>query len=91
MRKSGRSSFLLCLLFNIFLNFEGLIPAAVLLGLHFWLKISVWWSVLAAALWILWIILYMHFIGWAGRCANTPDRPKKNKNPYSSKADQNNR
>ncbi len=85
MRKAKRDgSFLLCLLFNIILNFEGLIPAAVLLALHFWLDISVWWSVLAVALWIAGIALYMLVIGWAARCGNTPDKPKENKNPYSA-------
>lgn len=85
MRKAKRDgSFLLCLLFNIILNFEGLIPAAVLLALHFWLDISVWWSVLAVALWIAGIALYMLVIGWAARCGNTPDKQKENKNPYSA-------
>lgn len=85
MRKAKRDgSFLLCLLFNIILNVEGLIPAAVLLALHFWLDISVWWSVLAVALWIAGIALYMLVIGWAARCGNTPDKPKENKNPYSA-------
>ena len=53
MRKTNRSgSFLLCLLFNMLLNLEGLIPAAVFLALHFILKWSIWWAVLAAGLWI---------------------------------------
>lgn len=75
---------MLCLLFNIILNFEGLIPAAVLLALHFWLDISFWWSVLAVALWIAGIALYMLVIGWAAGCGNAPDKPKENKNPYSA-------
>ena len=51
MRKTNRSdSFLLCLLFNMLLNLEGLIPAAVFLALHFILKWSIWWAVLAAGL-----------------------------------------
>lgn len=84
MRRTKRSgSFILCLLFNMLLNFEGLIPTAVLLVLHFVLKWSVWWSVLAAAVWIVWLILWMLFLGWAGRCGSTPDLPKENKNPYS--------
>lgn len=84
MRRTKRSgNFILCLLFNMLLNFEGLIPAAVLLVLHFIFGWSVWWSALAAALWIVWLIIWMLFIGWAGRCSSTPDPPKENKNPYS--------
>lgn len=84
MRRAKRSgSFILCLLFNMLMNLEGLIPAAVLLILHFLFYWSIWWSVLAAALWIVLIILWMLFIGWSGRCGSTPDTPKENKNPYS--------
>lgn len=85
MRKNKRSgNFLISLFFNILLNFEGIIPAAVLLVLHFWLDISIWWSAAALALWLLWIILWMLFMGWANECGNTPDKPKENKNPYSA-------
>lgn len=84
MRRAKRSgSFILCLLFNMLMNLEGLIPAAVLLILHFLFDWSIWWSVLAAAFWIVLIILWMLFIGWSGRCGSTPDTPKENKNPYS--------
>lgn len=84
MRKTRRKgSFLLCLLVNMLLNLEGLIPAAILLVLHFWLGLSIWWAVLAVGLWIIGIIIWMKIIGWAGKCGSTPDMPKENKNPYS--------
>ena len=84
MRKTNRSgSFLLCLLFNMLLNLEGLIPAAVFLALHFILKWSIWWAVLAAGLWIVYLILWMLFMKFATKSSNTPDPPKENKNPYS--------
>ena len=84
MRKTNRSgSFLLCLLFNMLLNLEGLIPAAVFLALHFILKWSIWWAVLTAALWILYLILWMQFMKFAAISSNTADPPKENKNPYS--------
>ena len=84
MRRTTRSgSFALCLLLNMLLNLKGLIPAAVLLALHFIFKWSVWWAVLAAGLWIVWLILRMLFVGFAAKCGNTPDPPKENKNPYS--------
>lgn len=86
MRKAKRAhGFWLCFLFNIFLNFEGVLPAVILLILHFLLEISLWWSVLAAALWVIGILLYMSVIDWANQCGNTPDKPKENKNPYSAK------
>lgn len=85
MRRTKRSgNFIICLLFNMLLNIEGLIPAGVLLALHFILKWSIWWAALAAGLWILWLIVWMLFVGWAGRCGSTPDPPKENKNPYSA-------
>ena len=84
MRRTKRSgNFIICLLFNMLLNIEGLIPAGVLLALHFILKWSIWWAALAAGLWILWLIVWMLFVGWADRCGSTPDPPKENKNPYS--------
>lgn len=84
MRRTTHSgSFALCLLLNMLLNLKGLIPAAVLLALHFVFKWSVWWAVLVAGLWIVWLILWMLFVGFAAKCGNTPDPPKENKNPYS--------
>lgn len=79
-----RKSFFICLLINIVMNFEGAIPAVILLVLHFIFDISIWWALLAFALFIIGIIIWMLVIGWAGKCSNIPDKPKKNKNPYSS-------
>lgn len=90
MRKTKRTGhFLLCLLLNLLLNLEGSIPAWILLVLHFVLDISVIWFVVALAIWILVLVLWMVFTGWAAKCANTPDVPKKNKNPYSVKTTDN--
>lgn len=82
-RKSG--SFWLCLLINMLLNFEWSIPAWILLGVHFWLDISIWWFIGALALWILRILAGMWLMGWASACSNQKDPPKENKNPYSVK------
>ena len=85
MRNSKRSgSFFPCLFINILMNIAGLLPAVILLVLHFWLKISVWWSVGAFIAWILYLIMWMVFIGWAGKCGSARDLPKENKNPYSA-------
>ena len=83
MRRTKRTgNFFLCLLINIMLNLEGSIPAWILLILHFCIGISILWFWLALALWIIYLLVWMKIIGWAGRCS-TPDPPKENKNPYS--------
>ena len=84
MRNSKRcGSFFPCLFINVLMNIGGLLPATVLLVLHFWLKISVWWPVGAFIAWVLYLIMWVSFIGWAGRCGSERDLPKTNKNPYS--------
>lgn len=86
MRQFKRGgNFFLCLLVNMLLNIEGIIPSAVLLILHFVWDIPLWWSAVAFGLWILVILAFGFFVGWASRCASEPNPPKENKNPYSSK------
>lgn len=86
MRRTNRSgNFFICLIFNILLNWEGIIPAAVLAVLHFWLGWPLWLAFAALGLWILGIIVRMLLLGWANKCGNSPDPPKENKNPYSLK------
>lgn len=84
VRRARRSGgFWLSLLLNLLLNADGLLPAVLLFGLHFWLGISVWWAVAAAVLWFTAIAVRMVVFRWANRCGNTTDPPKENKNPYS--------
>ena len=78
-------NFLVCLFLNLLMHLEGCVPALILLALHLWLGISVWWCVAALALWILRILFGMWFMGWAADCGNQKDPPKENKNPYSKK------
>lgn len=86
MRRTKISgSFLVCLLVNLLLNLRWSIPAWILLALHIWLDISIWWFVGALGFWILRILVDMWLIGWAARCGNQKDPPKENKNPYSKK------
>ena len=86
MRRTKRcGSFFLCLLLNLLLNLEWSIPAWVLLALHFWLDIAVWWFVGGLAFWLLRILAGMWLMGWAARCGRKKDPPKENKNPYSKK------
>lgn len=85
MRNTKQSGgFFPCLLLNIFIHWEGLLPAVVLLVLHFCLGWSIWWAALALGIWILGVLLRMLIIGWAGKCS-APEPPKENKNPYSFK------
>ena len=85
-RAKGSGGFGLCFLLNLLLNWEWSIPGWLLLGLHLWLQIPVWWAVGGFALWILRILLGMWLMGWAARCSAEKDPPKENKNPYSKKS-----
>lgn len=86
MRKTKRTgNFLVCLLFNMFLNFEWSIPAWVLLILHFWVGLPLICFWIAFAAWIIIMLSWMSIIGWASDCSSQPDPPKENKNPYSNK------
>ena len=54
MRRTKRNgSFFLCLIMNMLLNIEGIIPIIVLLVLHFVLDISIWWAVGVFLAWII--------------------------------------
>ena len=76
-------NFLICLAINLLLNLRWSIPAWVLLGLHFWFGISLWWFIGALGAWILGNVFWMWVLGWAIDCGNRKDPPKENKNPYS--------
>lgn len=85
MRRTQRTgNFFLCLLINLLINPEGLVPAAILFALHFILDLSLWWAALALALWVLWHLLWTLALSWVSRAGNIPDLPKENKNPYSA-------
>lgn len=83
LRKTG--DFLLSLLIHLILDPWELIPAGILLALHFLLDWWIGWFWIALGLWVLRILLLRIIFGWANRCGNAPDRPKENKNPYSVK------
>ena len=82
MRRTRRSGgFFLCLLLNLLLNWEGVIPAALLFALHRWRGWPLWWAGLALVLWIGGILLWMLVIGWASDCGSCRDEPRENKIP----------
>lgn len=76
-------SFFICFLINILLNLEGAIPGVILLVLHFLISISVWWSIGAFALWIIYLFIWMIILRWASSCSSANNIEKENKNPYS--------
>lgn len=88
-KRSDADNFFIALFINMVFHFEWSIPAWILLILHFLIDLSLKWFFLALGLWIGGLIIWMYivgaFCGWAGKCVNTPDPPKENKNPYSVK------
>lgn len=83
MRKPRKQNgFLLCFLMNLVLNLEWSIPAWILLALHFWLEISIWWFAGALALWLGLMLGQTLVIKWANN-SSEPPKPQENKNPYS--------
>ena len=82
-RRKRDGGFFLFLLIHALINFDGTAPAWILLALHIWLDISVWWSVAAFALWAAWVLLWVLVIDWASSGSSKADVPRENKNPYS--------
>ena len=82
-RRKRDGAFWIFLLIHMLINFDGTIPGWVLLALHIWLGISVWWSIGAFALWLLWILLWVLVIDWASDSSSQTKEPRENKNPYS--------
>lgn len=73
------ASFLLWLLLNLVLNAAWAIPGIVLLILHFWLGISLWWAIAAFGLWILGTVLFMLLIGKAAGTESPAERRRTNR------------
>ena len=79
------SGFLMAVIINLIFDLEWTIPAWILLAAHFIFKISLWWFVGALGFWIVSAIVRTAVLTWLVKAGNTPDPPKENKNPYSSK------
>ena len=69
---------------SFFRNLEWTIPAWLLLGAHYFFRISIFWFVGALILWVLGVSVKTIVFSWLVRNGNIPDPPKENKNPYSS-------
>lgn len=84
MKKAETSNFLLAFFLNLVLNLEWSVPAWILLGLHFWLKIPIFLFWLALGLWLGGTLLFTLVLVVIRKCT-PPDVPQENKNPYSVK------
>lgn len=85
MRKARNHGFVVSLLVNMAFRAEWLVPALILLVLHFVLGIAWWWCLIPIGCWIihaLIVTLLLSFANWAG---NAPEPQTKNINPYSNK------
>lgn len=82
MRKSF-GGFLLCVLINLLFDLWGILPAAVLLILHFWIGISYLYAILALLLWILVVLVRTAIITYAAHTGESAYIQRPNKNPYS--------
>lgn len=80
LARAGR--FLFSYLLSLVFHWEGLIPAVLLLVLHFWPGIPLYWFFIALGLWMLFVLIRVLFFRFAIRSsAPTPFQP--NRNPYS--------
>lgn len=83
MKRANSGNFFLAIILNLVFNLEWVIPAVVLLILHFAVGLSVFWFWLALGIWIGGVLLVTLILGWANKCS-APDKPQENKNPYSA-------
>lgn len=75
--------YILYFFISLMMNLLWSIPAWVLLVLHFFIDLSIWWFVGGLGLWILCTVFTMALTKFANTCSNEKDPPKENKNPYS--------
>ena len=95
MAKAKKHGFLLGFLLNIVLNLEWSIPAWILLGLHCWTGISIWWFYGALILWIVPTLIFSLLMGCAMTISDEePPNPtvkvklrENEKNPFEKKTE----
>ena len=82
MKKAESGNFFLALILNLVFNLEWVIPAVILLVLHFTTGLPIYWFWIALGLWLGIILIMTLALGWAGK-SSAPPPPRENKNPYS--------
>ena len=72
MKRPGvDGGFLLCFILNLFLNIGWLLPAVILLILHFVVGTPLWLFFVALALWVVIVLLMTIFMSWAARTGDS--------------------
>ena len=84
-RRIRNSGLIMSFLLSVFFNLRWTVPAWILLGLHFWLKISIWWSLACFAAFLVIILLRCIVFSSLVSAGSYNDREKPNLNPYSAK------
>lgn len=79
------SGFLTSFLLTSFWHLKWTVPAWVLLGLHIWLRISVWWSLGCFIIFFAIIFIRCIILNSLISAGSFNDAEKPNVNPYSSK------
>lgn len=77
--------FLTSFLLTSFWHLRWTVPAWVLLGLHFWLGISVWWPLSCFAIFFAIMLIRCLLLNSLVSVGSYTDRAKPNVNPYSAK------
>lgn len=73
--KFGAFGIIATFLLNLVINLQWSIPAWILLALHFWLDIPLFWFVIALLLWIIPTTAFGLFVGIAAATADKEFTP----------------
>ena len=71
-RNSAFPGFIGAYLLNLVFRLEWLLPALILLGLHYWLGLPILLFWIALGLWLVWGLAVTWFLGWAAGCETKP-------------------
>lgn len=79
-RTTSPSNFIKAYFVNLLLQFEWLLLAIILLGLHFWKGISIVWFGAVLGFWLLLSLVITWFVVWATGCGGTIQGPGAKRN-----------
>ena len=83
--KHSFSDIMLCFLFELLREIWGVIPAVILLILHFRFKLSLLYSVITFIIWLIVVACSTALIAFANKCSDEPVINRPNKNAHSAK------
>lgn len=87
----GKHSFkdiAICFFANMLHEIWGVIPAAILLFLHFRFRLTIWYAVIVLILWLLIVAVRTGIIAFANANSEGVVIDHENKNPLSAKTDE---